>query len=481
MHTSTKNQAKGDVVLTDTTLANFDNSASVFTQKMKRWIQLLSGGLVFGLSLSMLGVTPAMAGSFTFTKIADNQGEFTSIGSSAINDSGTVAFVATLKDSSQTLYTSDGVSNTEIANLNNLSSPGISNINNNGTVVILETRLPLPISYMITQNLLVAQGGSLTTLASSFMDRFSNGRILDFALNQQDEVAYLSFSSGRGSNIYSLVFRRANQPDVRIASASNNPAPSIVPPDAQVDTLDSINFFDINNQGEVIFAATNKQSPPITAIFSVNGGERTRILETDASALRVNDKGNILLSNKDAIRLFDRSASTLRTIADTSSGSFKTFNDFYFAINNNDSVAFTATLNGGESGIFTGADPVADKVIATGDSLEGSTVTSWSLSGSAILNNLGQIAFYVKLANGEQAIYRADPVANKVIATGDSLEGSTVTDLNSPKLNNNGQIAFYVKLANGEQAIYRADPVTETDVSQSEPQVEDGGKLNTPL
>ncbi len=480
MHTSTKNQAKGDVVLTDTTLANFDNSASVFTQKMKRWIQLLSGGLVFGLSLSMLGVTPAMAGSFTFTKIADNQGEFTSIGSSgAINDNGTVAFVATLKDSSKTLYTSDGVSNTEIANLNRLLSPFISDINNNGTVAIITTSPPPTTAVAglsITKELFVARGGSLTNLGGTFMDRFSNGRLLDFALNQQDELAYLKFYSSRGSDIYSLVLNTANQPNVPIAFASNRGGSS----DAQVDTLDSINFFDINNQGEVIFAATNKQSPPITAIFSVNGGEPTRIVETDASALRVNDKGNILLLSKDAIRLFDRSTSTLRTIADTSSGSFKTFNS-YFAINNNDSVAFTATLNGGESGIFTGADPVADKVIATGDSLEGSTVTGFYFQLNN-LNNLGQIAFYVRLANGEQAIYRADPVANKVIATGDSLEGSTVTDLSSvPRLNNNGQIAFFVKLANGEQAIYRADPVAETPVSQSEPQIEDGGEVNTPL
>ncbi len=63
-----------------------------------------------------------------------------------------------------------------------------------------------------------------------------------------------------------------------------------------------------------------------------------------------------------------------------------------------------------------------------------------------------------------------------MIATGDSLAGSTVTDLNflgRPGLNNLGQIAFYVKLANGEQAIYRAEPVAETPVEQPEPQVED--------
>ena len=420
MHTSTKNQAKGDAVLTDTTLAKFDNHASILTQNIKRWMQLLSGGLVFGLSLSMLGVTPAMAGSFSFTKIADNQSEFTRFPADlAINDHGTVAFVAILKDSSQqpctqvvctpALYISDGVSNTKIININSSLITKI-NINNNGTVAILETPPPSPSRFRTTSQLLVAKGGSLTTLASGNTDGLSDSGILDFALNQQDEVAYLSSSSSRGGpNTFGLVKTRANQPNVEIVSGGTYP----VPPYAQVDVLDSINFFDINNLGEVIFSGTNKQSPPITAIFSVNGGKRTRIVETDASALNVNDKGNILLFNRDAIRLFDRSTSTLRTIVDTSSGSFQTFSAF--AINNNDNVAFTATLNGGERGIFTGADPVADKVIATGDSLAGSKVTGLGFFGRNGLNNNGQIAFYVRLENGEQAIYRAEPVAETSI------------------------------------------------------------------
>ena len=428
MHTSTKNQAKGDVVLTDTTLANFDNSASVFTQNIKRWIQQVSGGLVFGLSLSMLGVTPAMAGSFSFTKIADNQSEFTYITSgAAINDSGTVAFVATLKDSSQAVYTSDGVSNTEIINRNQIQAllgetiPSVTyslgsslNINNNGTVAIIETRYTG--SRQITSQLLVAKGGSLTTLASGSTDGFSDSAILDFALNQQDEVAYLSLSRSRvGPTTFGLVKTRANQPNVGIVSAGTYYVPSY----AQVDALNSINFFDINNLGEVIFAATTQQSPKTTAIFSGNGGERTRIVETDASALNVNDKGNILLFNRDAIRLFDRSTSTLRTIVDTSSGVFQSFGNS--AINNNDNVAFTATLNGGERGIFTGADPVADKVIATGDSMFGSTVTDLNFLGRNGLNNNGQIAFSVRLANGERAIYRAEPVAETPIEQPDPL------------------------------------------------------------
>ena len=428
MHTSTKNQAKGDVVLTDTTLAKFDNHASILTQNIKRWMQLLSGGLVFGLSLSMLGVTPAMAGSFSFTKIADNQSEFTSISTgAAINDHGTVAFVATLKDPSQkpctqvlciqALYTSDGVSNTEIINTKPpVSSPGngpsthysftsTPSINNNGTVAIVEAEFTASLYPDQIRRLLLAQGGSLTIRGSSLTNSQNGSYIEGFVLNQQDEVAYFTITSFRGGPSSStLVFDRANQPSVKTTSSFS---PLVDAP------FSYISSFDINNQGELIFAASPKQSLDTPAIFSSKGGEPTSIVETGASALNVNDKGNILLPSRYAIRLFDRSTSTLRTIFDTSSGSFQAFGTS--AINNNDNVAFTATLNGGERGIFTGADPVADKVIATGDSMFGSTVTDLNFLGRNGLNNNGQIAFYVKLANGEQAIYRAEPVAETPI------------------------------------------------------------------
>jgi len=71
-------------------------------------------------------------------------------------------------------------------------------------------------------------------------------------------------------------------------------------------------------------------------------------------------------------------------------------------------VAFYATLKSGGSGIFTGPDAVANKVIATGDTLLGSTVSSLSF-GTRQLNNAGALAFTVALADGRQVIVRAAP------------------------------------------------------------------------
>ena len=74
-------------------------------------------------------------------------------------------------------------------------------------------------------------------------------------------------------------------------------------------------------------------------------------------------------------------------------------------------MAFTALLDAGddERGIFTGADPLADKVIRVGDPLFGSTISElFSLNES--LNDSGQIAFFYSLSDGRFGIARADPL-----------------------------------------------------------------------
>lgn len=60
-----------------------------------------------------------------------------------------------------------------------------------------------------------------------------------------------------------------------------------------------------------------------------------------------------------------------------------------------------------------------DKVITTGDSLFGSTVTSIDFSRQG-LNNLGQVAFYATLADGTSGIFRADP---QLVPEADALSG----------------------------------------------------------
>ncbi len=74
-------------------------------------------------------------------------------------------------------------------------------------------------------------------------------------------------------------------------------------------------------------------------------------------------------------------------------------------------MAFRADLTVSGKGIFVGPDPVVNKVILTGDSLNGSTVTNLSFSKKG-LNNLGQIAFYAELADGTRGIFQAEESAH---------------------------------------------------------------------
>jgi hypothetical protein len=82
------------------------------------------------------------------------------------------------------------------------------------------------------------------------------------------------------------------------------------------------------------------------------------------------------------------------------------------SLNNSGMVAFLA-----DGSIRTGPDPVADKVIAVGDDLFGSTVVefddafdTFTTISQEALNDSGQIAFSYVLADGRRGIARADPI-----------------------------------------------------------------------
>jgi uncharacterized repeat protein (TIGR01451 family) len=75
-------------------------------------------------------------------------------------------------------------------------------------------------------------------------------------------------------------------------------------------------------------------------------------------------------------------------------------------MNDAGTVAFLAFLDDGGHGIFTGPDPVRDKVIRTGDLLDGSAVSVVELGG---LNEAGQVVFRASLEDGRRVIALATP------------------------------------------------------------------------
>jgi len=72
-------------------------------------------------------------------------------------------------------------------------------------------------------------------------------------------------------------------------------------------------------------------------------------------------------------------------------------------------VVFQAGLTAGGAGLFKGRDPIGDKIIATGDPLLGSSVTDLLFVRGG-LNDAGELAFLAALADGRRVIVRASPI-----------------------------------------------------------------------
>ncbi|HEY9302048.1 MAG TPA: choice-of-anchor tandem repeat NxxGxxAF-containing protein, partial [Phormidium sp.] len=182
----------------------------------------------------------------------------------------------------------------------------------------------------------------------------------------------------------------------------------------------------INDQGTVAFSADVYQSDSFyddlsSGIFTGNG---TR------------DNGEIITN----------------TIAD-SNGAFNRFSDP--SINNSGTVAFSAVLDTGGSGVFTGNGTTTTTIADSSGAFN-------SFFGTPSINDFGTVAFLAGLDAGGSGIFTGNnPLKDKVILTGDTLFGSTVQELSFYRegLNNSGQVAFFASLANGTSGIYRADPI----------------------
>ena len=98
----------------------------------------------------------------------------------------------------------------------------------------------------------------------------------------------------------------------------------------------------------------------------------------------------------------------LTTVADTR-GEFAFFGSRPPSLNNRGDMAFHATLDDGTAGIFVGSDPVADRVISTGDTLDGSTVQNLVFCEEG-LSDSGELAFVATLEDSRVAVFRATPM-----------------------------------------------------------------------
>jgi hypothetical protein len=367
----------------------------------------LIGGLAVGLSLSLLAGGKAEAASFTFTKIADTSGPFNSILSGlsdpgpSINAGGTVAFAANLSPEIFGIYTGSGGSTTTITQ-GPSSSVSFYNpvINDSDTVAYGSTILG---NRVIASLDVESSNGAVISIASLSSRLFTSYRPV---INNAGTVAFSATSQGSPAPGVFLFSQ-----DISISSGNSTTTIA--------STSDP--FFSglgnpaLNDSGSVAFSADLDAGG--SGIFTSSGGPIATLIDSSGPFSRfrgtaINDSNTLaFLADLDAggSGIFTSSGGAITTVADTS-GPFSSFGVESTAINDSGTVAFLANLDAGGAGIFTGLDSVVDQVIATGDLLFGSTVTSLSFSKTG-LNNSGQVAFFARLANGTEGIFRANPAS----------------------------------------------------------------------
>ena len=364
---------------------------------------------------------PTLGQGYAFIKIAETApGGFASFSNVApsVNASGTVVFQSGFAGVAG-IYTGAGGATTTIADTNDpifLSfGGGPVSINAAGTASFRANRKA---EAGGGSGIFTVSGGEATNIALSGA---SGGGVFtgfgsDTSINIAGTVAFYATRNadvGGGDGIY-----------------TGNGGP--VAPVAQSTDPDITGFGGgfapmINAAGTVVFTAGIEGTPGSnSAIFARNGGSSTEIARNSPGVLgtfsnfgvpSINFVGEVAFSAglQDLNRgvyvgsgggptnIIDSGNPGAPTTLIDTTGPFSNGASFNPSINTAGTVVFAAALDAGGLGLFTGPDPVADKVIRTGDLLFGSTINNL-IFGNQGFNDAGQIAFLYFLDNGRSGI-----------------------------------------------------------------------------
>jgi hypothetical protein len=390
--------------------------------------------VVAGLTMALGAMLPAAqaqaAPQYTFTRVADSAGDgFVpfSFECSAINNRGDIAF-RTARAPRRGSQLIQGIyrANADGSRLTTISEVGdgfdflgqIPSINDLGEVSLavrdFTQRGP---NFLETQSIMRGDGGKPPVTIATTEEQF-NQFGFEPTVNNNGVVAFKAqldtfdqfnldqgLFSGQGG-------RRSTLTTYYLSSTS------------QFSEFGSQSRPSINNLGDIAFEAP-LDGESTSGIFVTQGTGLETIAAPDPNVNvgrpNLNDAGTVAFHRYFNDRAGEElvTGSPLTVVADTS-GRFQSFGFTFVgftppALNNNGDVAFFADLDSGGSGIFVGPDPATDRVIGTGDTLDGSPVTNLRFCDEG-LNDSGQLAFQAtfddpSVPEGVRvAVYRATPV-----------------------------------------------------------------------
>jgi hypothetical protein len=395
---------------------------------------VVAGLLAMALSAMFSAAHAQAAPQYTFTKVADSAKDGFdpfSFECSAINNSGDIAF-RTARAPRRGSQLIQGIyrANADGRKLTTITEVGdgfdflgqIPSINDEGQVSFaLRDFTQRGPNFLETQSVMRGSGMKPTTIATTADDFNRFG--FEPTVNNEGVVAFKAdldnidtFDNENG--LFSgLDGKRANITTHYLSSTS------------QFSEFSALSRPSINNLGDIAFEE------------SVDGQSTSGIFVTDETAQdgfktiaapdpnvivgrpNLNDSGTVafhrFFNDQPGEELVTVNDGQLTVVADTS-GPFQSFGFTFVgftppALNNNGDVAFFADLDSGGSGIFVGPDPVADRVVGTGDTLDGSTVTNLRICDEG-LNDSGQLAFQATFNDSSVpegvrvAVFRATPL-----------------------------------------------------------------------
>ena len=381
--------------------------------------------LLITTSLSLAVFTGASAQAFTFTEIANTKSsDFTGFQSTAINNLGEVAFTAEAVGQVGIFQGDGGAVSTLIPFTTGLTDIGDIDFNSAGTVAFSKNSIP---------GIFTSDGVVTTTIISP-----------DTALGK---IGFLpnTYTAPDINEAGAIAFRATDFGTSKSALfLAKGGTTTVIAESPEFDIL----RFSLNNNNEVAFFAISDAAADGDAVFlSENGGAPVPLPDPlgfgTVEGIALNDSGmvafdTLFLDNMDVPLqgVFTQNGGNVIPIVDTS-GSFSSFGRP--ALNNAGVPVFTAELDTGEVGLFAGPDPVNDRIIAIGDKLFGSTVTSLGFIEQTGLNNSGQLTFGASFADGSTGIYRTSleekepqpiPEPNSVLSLlGIGLVGFTIRQL----------------------------------------------------
>jgi hypothetical protein len=215
----------------------------------------------------------------------------------------------------------------------------------------------------------------------------------------------------------------------------------------------------MNEAGTVAFRAD--RSAGASAIFTGDGASVATVADTEGPWRRFHGLP-VITSNETVVFRADRKdgiqgiyaarAGSIRTVVETGD-LFETIALFPSA-NDHGTVAFAAMLRTGGAGLFT-ADEGRITPMGNADS-------PFEAYRGALINAAGAVVFSATPPGGSLGLFAgADPDADRILAVGSSVLGSAVAEFasNPVSVNAAGHVAIRASLTDGRQLILRADPI----------------------